>query len=59
MPPGWNPPTFRNDDLRSDMKYSHASSSDTEYPHPFPFPESAEAHLPDVEYGPLLRCIAN
>ncbi|KAL6822220.1 phosphotransferase enzyme family domain-containing protein [Trichoderma camerunense] len=56
MPPGW---TFRGAGRRSDAKYSHSSSPDTKYPHPFPFPESAEAPLPDVEYGPLLRCVAH
>ncbi|KAK4063424.1 uncharacterized protein Triagg1_9444 [Trichoderma aggressivum f. europaeum] len=60
MPPGWDPPTFQAGlDRRDDFKYSHTLSPDTEYPHPFPFPESAGARLPDVEYGPLLRRIAN
>ncbi|KAL6798612.1 heterokaryon incompatibility protein domain-containing protein [Trichoderma sp. SZMC 28012] len=55
MPPGWIIPTYPN----HGREYSHASSRYEEYPYPFPFPESAEAHLPDVEYGPLLRCTAN
>ncbi|KAF3062695.1 hypothetical protein CFAM422_010800 [Trichoderma lentiforme] len=60
MPPGWNPPTFRSGMRhRYYMQYSHTLSPDTKYPHPFPFPETAEAHLPGVEHGPLLRCFAN
>ncbi|KAL7913769.1 phosphotransferase enzyme family domain-containing protein [Trichoderma velutinum] len=59
MPPGWNPPIFRDYDRRFDVKYSQTLSPATEYPHPFPISESPEAPLSDVEYGPLLRCIAN
>lgn len=56
MPPGW---TSRGNGERHEIKYSHSSSPDTKYLHPFPFPETAEAPLPDVEYGPLLRCVAH
>ncbi|KAL6819535.1 phosphotransferase enzyme family domain-containing protein [Trichoderma sp. SZMC 28015] len=59
MPPGWNPPIFQDGDPRFAVKYSHTLSPATKYPHPFPFQESANVHLPDVKYGPLLRCIAN
>ncbi|KKP01317.1 hypothetical protein THAR02_06559 [Trichoderma harzianum] len=56
MPPGW---TSRGNGERHEIKYSHSSSPDTKYLHPFPFPETAEAPLPDVEYGLLLRCVAH
>lgn len=60
MPPGWDPPTFISGIYRRhDIKYSPTLPPGTIYSHPFPFPEGTEVHLSDVEYGPILRCIAN
>ncbi|PNP54984.1 hypothetical protein THARTR1_04673 [Trichoderma harzianum] len=60
MPPGWKSSMMvPRDKHRSDIVYFHTVSTDRGYEYPFPLPESAEAHVPDVEYGPLLRCIAN